>query len=166
LFAGCGFCALRLAATVTQHLNETLKIKIGKELPMINQIGAYISLFGILLFLITGVILFAGVYLPLEMKLIYFVEIIHRNIYLTFLSSILIFIIGSVLGELKNFYETDLKITDEGLEFYKDQEKIELPNRKIHKLIKRRNYLISDKKITIKTIGLKKIRSPNERPKL
>ena len=125
-------------------------------MPIINLIGSYISLLGVLLFLITGVILFAGVYLPLEMKLIYFVEIIHRNIYLTFLFSIILFIIGNILGELKNFYETDLKITDDGMEFYKDQEKIELPNRKIYKLIKRNNYLSSDKKITIKTIGLKK----------
>ncbi len=125
-------------------------------MPIINLIGSYISLLGVLLFLITGVILFAGVYLPLEMKLIYFVEIIHRNIYLTFFFSIILFIIGNILGELKNFYETDLKITDDGMEFYKDQEKIELPNRKIYKLIKRNNYLSSDKKITIKTIGLKK----------
>ena len=141
---------------VPLHLEEILKIKVGRELPVLNRIGTFVLFPGVVLFVLCGIVLFAGTYLPLEMKLIYFVEVVNQNVYLAFVTSIFLFIVGGKIMAFKKFYPTDLKVVDNNLIFYYGPERIQLSDKKIHKLLKTRSLFTSDKKLILKTIGLKK----------
>ena len=141
--------------TVTQHLKKTLQIEIGSELKTINLIGFFLTIIGILVFLITGFVLVAGTFLPPDVKVIYFVEVISRNFYLTFIFSIAAVIIGTKLMSFRKYELTDLELYDDRIVFNKGKDRIELLNEKIHKLLKRKSSWNGKKRLNIKTIGLK-----------
>ena len=112
----------------------------------------------IIIFLITGVIFYAGTYTPLDVKIIYYFEILSKNFYVTFISSILILGVSIKLMLLNKYQLTELEIFDDRIAFNKQSEKIELMNDKIHKLYWRNKLFGNKIQLTIKTIGLKKYR--------
>ena len=135
---------------------NTVILKIGNDNRILNRIGFFIMLTGLLLFLITGSVLLIGWYLPLEVGIVYFIELVDKNIYLFFLISILTMLIGFKLADWKNYVKTELKIHDGNLMWINDDDEIELPIRKIYKLYWRKKMLCENIKLTIKTIGIKK----------
>lgn len=112
---------------------EIVKIEVGQERPLINKVGGWIFLIGILLLLISGGILFFGYYLPLELTLVYYLEFLHQNIYLTFILSLGLTFGGGWLMSWLKYIPTDLKINEDEIIFFKGEEEIALPTRKIHK---------------------------------
>ncbi|MCC8358931.1 hypothetical protein [Salinimicrobium sediminilitoris] len=135
---------------------EIVKIEVGQERPLINKIGGWIFLIGILLLLISGGILFFGYYLPLELTLVYYLEFLHQNIYLTFILSLGLTFGGGWLMSWLKYIPTDLKINEGDIIFFKGEEEIELPTRKIHKLLWKKKMFSDLNNVVIKTIGLKK----------
>ncbi len=135
---------------------EILKIEVGQERPLINKIGGWIFLIGILLLLITGGILFFGYYLPLELTLVYYLDFLHQNIYLAFILSLGLTLGGGWLMSWLKYIPTDLKINVEEINFYKGEEEINLPTRKIHKFLWKKKMFSDLNNVVIKTIGLKK----------
>ncbi|MFL1895105.1 hypothetical protein ACJRPK_05340 [Aquimarina sp. 2-A2] len=135
-------------------MKKKLQIEIGSELRVINGIGFLLTIIGVLIFLITGIILLVGTYLPLDVKMIYYVEVISGNFYLAFLSSSLKIIIGTKLMLLRKYELTDLELYDDRMAFNKGNDRIELLNQKIHKLLPKKNSRNGKKRLNIKTIGL------------
>jgi hypothetical protein len=135
---------------------ESVKIKVGNDIQIVNKIGFYIFIIGILMFLLTGGILFLGKSLPFEVAIIYFIEVVSQNVYYSFLASILTIIIGFKLADLKNYIETELKIDDDKLMWVNNGETIELPKKKIYKFYWRKKPFSNNIKLTLKTIGIKK----------
>lgn len=135
---------------------EILRIEVGQERPFINNIGGWIFLIGILMLLITGGILFFGYYLPLDLTLVYYIEFLHQNIYLAFILSLGLTFGGGWLMSWLKYIPTDLKINVEEINFYKGEEEINLPTRKIHKFLWKKKMFSDLNKVVIKTIGLKK----------
>jgi len=140
-------------------LRKKLKIEIGSDLNIVNGIGFFLIIFGLLVFVVSGIVLLSGILLPLEMKVIYFVEVISKNLYLTFLSSIIVIIVGSKLVSLRKYESTDLEIYDDRIVFNKGKERIELLNEKIYKLILKKDSWNGKKRLNIKTIGIKMFES-------
>ena len=135
---------------------KTIKIEVGQERPLINNIGGWIFLIGILMLLLTGGILFLGSYLPPELTLVYYLEFLHQNIYIAFLLSLgLTFGGGGLMSWLK-YIPTELKINTEEIIFFKGEEEINLPTRKIHKFLWKKKMFSDINNVVIKTIGLKK----------
>ncbi len=130
--------------------NETFRIKIGNEL-FLNKIGVFITIVGILVGILILIILFAGTYLPLEMKMIFYFELLSRNIYLSFFISILSVFTGFKISNLKIYKETILILEENKLAFKKKGELIELPKWKINRIIEKKNYNRSIEQIRIKT---------------
>ena len=60
-------------------MRKKLKIEIGSDLNIVNGIGFFLIIFGLLIFVVSGIVLLSGILLPLEMKVIYFVEVISKN---------------------------------------------------------------------------------------
>ena len=140
-------------------MRKKLKIEIGSDLNIVNGIGFFLIIFGLLVFVVSGIVLLSGILLPLEMKVIYFVEVISKNLYLTFLSSIIVIIVGSKLVSLRKYESTDLEIYDDRIVFNKGKERIELLNEKIYKLILKKDSWNGKKRLNIKTIGIKMFES-------
>lgn len=136
-------------------MKKTLQIEIGSELKILNGFGFFLTILGILIFVITGIVLLAGTYLLPDVKVIYFVEVISRNFYLTFISSIAAIIIGTKLMLFRKYELTDLELYDDRIAFNKGKDRIELLNEKIHKLLKKKSSWNGKKRLNIKTIGLK-----------
>ena len=131
-------------------MKNSFQIKIGNEL-FLNKVGILFTVIGILFGLLIFLVLFAGTYLPLEMKLIFYFELIGKNIYIAFLTSILVIILGFKMSELKIYTETTLILEENKIFFKKNGELIELPKWKINRIIKRKNYNRNTEKIRIKT---------------
>ncbi len=136
-------------------MKKTLQIEIGSELKIVNGFGFFLTILGILIFVITGIVLLAGTYLPPDVKVIYFVEVISRNFYLTFISSILAVIIGTKLMLIRKYELTELELHEDRIAFNKGNERIELLNKKIHKLLPKKKSWNGKKRLNIKTIGIK-----------
>ena len=130
--------------------NETFQIRIGNEL-FLNKIGVFITIVGFLFGIIILVIFFAGTYLPLEMKIIFYFELLSRNIYLSFFISILSVIVGFKMSNIKRYKETILILEENKLTFKKKEELIELPKWKINRIIERKNNNRNIEQIRIKT---------------
>ena len=135
---------------------ESVQIKVGNDIQIVNKIGFYIFLLGILMFLISGSILILEKYLPLEIAVVYFIEVVSQNVYYSFLISILTIIVGFKMADLKNYIETELQIDGEKLMWVNNGNTIELPIKKIHKLYWRKKMFSDKIKLTLKTIGIKK----------
>ena len=135
---------------------KTIIIKIGNDIRILKRIGLFIMLNGLLLFLITGIVLLIGYHMPVEISIVYYIEIINKNIFLLFCISILTMIIGLKLADWKNYVKTELKISDGNLMWINDGDEIELPIKKIYKLYWRKKILSKEIKLTIKTIGITK----------
>ena len=69
------------------------------------------------MFLLTGIILYAGKNLPLEMKLIYYVQIISKNFYLTFLGSFLLSVLGYKIMTIEKYEPSTLTIDNFKMKF-------------------------------------------------
>ena len=135
-------------------MKKTHQIKIGNEL-FINRIGVLISVLGIGIGLIFIAVLFFGTHLPLEMKLIYYVELIGRNFYISFLVSILTVIIGIKISDLRHYSSANLILEKDKISFAKNGELVELPKWKIKKISKRKSLIFDSKRIKIKTVTSK-----------
>jgi len=98
-------------------LTEKLNIEIGDEIKFTSNVGFYIMITGILGFVITGIILYSGTYLPLEMKLIYYVEIIPLKFYLAFVISALLSYVGLKIGSVEKYQNSELIIDEYKLKF-------------------------------------------------
>ena len=137
-------------------LKKTFEIEIENELPIINKAGFFISLIGICLLLICMVIFLIGYYLPLEIKIVYYFELINDNFYIFFITTTLLALLGIKLLKKRKYEMSKLYVFDDKIVFKISQDKIELLNSKIHKLIPVKTSLKDKRKINIKTIGLKK----------
>jgi len=135
-------------------LKKTHQIKIGNEL-IINKLGVLIAIIGIGFGLLFFAVLFFGTYLPLEMKFIYYVELIGRNFYIAFLTSILIVIIGIKISNLRHYTYTNMILEKDKISFSKNGELIELPKWKINKISKKKSFISNISLIKIKTVTSK-----------
>ncbi|WP_028890792.1 hypothetical protein [Tenacibaculum sp. 47A_GOM-205m] len=72
---------------------------------------------GTLGFIITGILLYSGTYLPFEMKLIYYTEIIPLKFYLAFIISTLLLYVGLKIGNLEKYQNSELIIDEYKLKF-------------------------------------------------
>ena len=98
-------------------MTEKLNIEIGDEIKFTSKIGFYILITGILGFISTGIILYSGTYLPPEMKLIYYVEIIPLKFYLAFTISIVLSYVGVKIGSIERYQNSELIIDEYKLKF-------------------------------------------------
>jgi hypothetical protein len=72
---------------------------------------------GILGFIITGIILYTGTYLPVEMKWIYYVEIISYKFYIAFIISVLSAYVGMKITNLEKYQSCELIVDEYKLKF-------------------------------------------------
>ena len=80
----------------------------------------------------------------------------HKYVYYGFGLSILTTLVGFWLFEIRLWTKTDLIIDGDRLEFSKNGKIINLPRKRILKLVLLKPYFLRDNKVRIKTIGLKK----------
>ena len=137
-------------------MNQIEQIKIGNRF-WLSTLGGWIALIGIIFFLLFLLILNTGNGLPPEMSFIYYVEIMHDNVYYGFSLSIITSLIGFWLFDLRNSNTTELIIDNDRIEFVQNGEKVDLPRQKILKLVKlKSSYPVKDIKVRIRTNGMKK----------
>lgn len=134
---------------------EIKKIKVGNRF-WLSELGLWIFVIGTSFFLLFLAILFIGSRLTLEMKIIYYVEIMHRYVYYGFGLSIATSLLGFWLSDLRIWTKTDLIIDNDRIEFEKNGKKVNLPRKRILKLIRLKSYFFTDNKVKIRTIGLKR----------
>ena len=72
---------------------------------------------GIIGFITTGVVLYSGTYLPLEMKLIYYVEMIPMKFYLTFFISSFLTFLGVKIANFEKYQNSELTIDEYKMKF-------------------------------------------------
>ena len=98
-------------------LREKMNIEIGNEIKFTSNLGFYIMIVGILGFIITGIILYTGTYLPVEMKWIYYVEIISYKFYIAFIISVLSAYVGMKITNLEKYQSCELIVDEYKLKF-------------------------------------------------
>ena len=94
-----------------------MNIEIGNEIKFTSNLGFYVMIVGILGFIITGMILYTGTYLPVEMKWIYYVEIISYKFYIAFIISALLSYVGMKITNLEKYQNSELIVDKYKLKF-------------------------------------------------
>ena len=136
---------------VSHYLKKTIEIQVGNKL-LINKIGVLIAILGILSSLFIIAVFVSGTMLPIEMKFIYFLEVIGINWYIAMLISIVSVIIGIEISNLRSYSKTNLILEKDKIEFIKKGKLIELKKWKISKITEKESFLFKKKRIKIKTV--------------
>ena len=89
--------------------------------------------------------------MPNEMTVVYIIEFFENKIYLVLLTSILLFVIGKQIAEIRNYKSSELTIETEKISFLKNGKLIEIPEPRLHKITERKNRLSKVNLIKIKT---------------
>ena len=152
-------CPTFLILNVTQHLKKRLHIEIGSNLKITNGIGFFMTFLGQLTFLVIGILLWWNNYFPLEEKGISFGGLTNRDFYQIFILSLLVTIIGFILKNLHKYETADLEIYDNRIVIRTKQNRVELLNDKIYKLIPKRNSWNGKKRLNIKMFDLRIFKS-------
>ncbi|MBO3098792.1 hypothetical protein [Gelidibacter pelagius] len=135
-------------------MKKKLHIEIGSDLKTINGIGFFMTFFGQIAFFVTGILLWSNNYFPLKEKEISFVGLTNSDFYLIFILSLLVTIIGFILKNLCKYETVDLEIYDNRIVFRTEQNRVELLNEKIYKLIPKTNSWNGKKRLNIKMFDL------------
>ena len=125
---------------------KKIPLEIGIGIKWINLIGLILFGIGILTLIGTGLVMYSGMFLPLEIKVLYFFEVLSKNFYLTFLISIIISFIGFKIMTMEKFVRTELNINDKDLSFYTDKRNVTIRFNRIteftEKKSKKKKFLI------------------------
>ena len=98
-------------------MNKKFDVKLATTQKITSNIGFIILALGLIIFLLIGFTLYLGSPLPLEMKIIYFFEILPNNIYLFFLISIFTVYLGYRLMMIKSYNHGILEVDKYKLKF-------------------------------------------------
>jgi hypothetical protein len=131
-------------------LEKPYTIQVGNP-SVVNKLGFFLMILGVLVALAILLVLFAGTYLPLEMKSLFYFELIHKNVYLSLIISIVAVIAGYQIGEYRYYTESTLQLASDKITFSKKDQFIELPKWKIRKIIRYKKRFRKTEKIRIKT---------------
>lgn len=131
------------------------KVEVGTRF-WLSNFGAFMLIVGFVFLLVFIFILSTGKNLPLEIKIIYYFEVMHDNVYRGFWISLFVMLLGAFMAERRIWSKTDLRIEGDSLEFQKKDKIISIPRQRILKLVLLKSYFTSDNKVRIRTNGLKK----------
>ncbi len=85
------------------------------------------------------------------MTVVYLIEFFENKIYLVFLTSILMSIIGIKITKIRNYKPTELTLESDKISFSKNGELVEIPEPRLHKITEIKSYLSKINRIKIKT---------------
>lgn len=128
---------------------KKISLEIGNRIKWINSLGLVLFGIGLLTLILTGLVIYSGTLLPLEIKVLYFFEVLSKNFYLTFLVSILISFIGYKIMTLEKYVQTELNINDKDISFVADKRKVTIRFSRITEFYEKKSN--EQKLLTIKS---------------
>ncbi len=131
-------------------MKKTYDILIGNKI-WINKIGVVFGIIGSIITALLLLLIILELSNPSEMTVIFLIEFFENKIYLVLLTSILLFIIGMQIAEIRNYKSSELTIETEKISFLKNGELIEIPEPRLHKITERKKRFSKMKLIKIKT---------------
>lgn len=106
-------------------MKETFEIEFAKK-KSINKIGKSVLSFGFFLFLVFLLFVWPAKYLPSEIAAIYLIEVVNRNVYYVFATSMVVILLGDWLNGMRNYEKAELEIQPNQIILFSKTKKIEL----------------------------------------